>query len=123
MQVIDVPTFGGDKGSLSVIDRLLPFDIKRVFYIYGVGPGEVRGGHGHKKTIQALICVAGSCKVSTKVLGTYDTDEILLDSPTKCAILAPEDWHEMSDFKYGTVLLVISSEHHIEDDYIPAHTI
>ena len=59
--IIDLPTFKDERGNLTVVEKLLPFDIKRFYYIYDVT--EKRGGHRHKKTIQALICLGGSCEV------------------------------------------------------------
>jgi dTDP-4-dehydrorhamnose 3,5-epimerase-like enzyme len=118
MRLISVPVFSSDKGSLAAIDNILPFDIKKVLCIYGVRPNIERGGHGHKKTRQGLMCVNGSCKVSIYVLGSGTETEVILDNPTKCLILEPEDWHTMTDFTEGAMLLVFGSEHYSDDDYI-----
>lgn len=61
--LIDLKTFTDKRGNLTVIEKVLPFDIKRVFYIYGVD-NSMRGGHRHHKTIQAAICIKGSCTIS-----------------------------------------------------------
>lgn len=110
-QLIELKTISDNRGDLTVIERILPFDIKRVYFIYNTNE-KCRGGHKHKKNIQALISVNGSCKVICGDV-TY-----ILDSPSKCLILQPEDFHHMCDFKDSCVLSVISSEYFNEDDYI-----
>ena len=112
--LIDLPTFGDERGKLTVVEKLLPFDIKRFYYIYDVT--DERGGHRHKKTIQALICLSGSCEVF--VDNGEKKETILLDSPSKCLILDPKDWHTMDKFTKGSTLLVFSSEFYDKDDYI-----
>ena len=112
--LIDLPTFEDERGKLTVIEKLLPFDIKRLYYIYDVT--SKRGGHRHKKTIQALICLGGSCEVF--IDNGEKKETILLDSPSKCLILEPKDWHTMDKFSKGSTLLVLASEYYDKDDYI-----
>ena len=112
--IIDLPTFKDERGNLTVVEKLLPFDIKRFYYIYDVT--EKRGGHRHKKTIQALICLGGSCEVY--INDGEQEENILLDTPSKCLILEPKDWHTMDNFTKGSTLLVFSSEFYDRDDYI-----
>ncbi|HOD41114.1 MAG TPA: FdtA/QdtA family cupin domain-containing protein [Candidatus Wallbacteria bacterium] len=105
------------RGNLTVIEKILPFDIKRIFYIYGVeNPSIKRGGHRHKNTIQALISVAGSCVVDTD--DGREKKTYLLDSPEQCLILEPEDWHIMKAFTKDCVLLVLASEYYNPEDYV-----
>ena len=59
--IINLPTFGDDRGSLTIIEKVLPFEIKRLYYIYGAD--SKRGGHRHKTTTQALITLNGSCEI------------------------------------------------------------
>ena len=113
--IIDLKTFKDDRGSLSVVEGDLGFNIQRLFYIYGVPADEVRGQHGHKKTKMGLVSVSGSCKV--RVEYKEMNKEFLLDSPHKCLLLEPEDWHEMYEFEKNTVLLVMASEKYSKDDY------
>lgn len=112
--IINLPTFRDSRGSLTVVEKLLPFEIKRFYYIYNVT--SKRGGHRHKKTIQALICLGGSCEIYVHDGKREET--ILLDSPSKCLILDPRDWHTMDKFSKGSTLLVLSSEYYDVDDYI-----
>lgn len=113
--LIDLKTFTDHRGSLSVIEKELPFSVKRVFYIYNVDTS-VRGGHRHKKTIQAAICVNGSCRIYNN--NGQKEDFFLMNTPSKCLILQPEDWHQMDQFTPGSVLVVLASESFDIDDYI-----
>jgi dTDP-4-dehydrorhamnose 3,5-epimerase-like enzyme len=114
--LLELKTFSDKRGNLSVVeDYEIPFPIKRLFYIYGVD-NSVRGGHRHKKTWQALICLKGSCKVY--VNNDKDEKNYLLDHPKKCLIIAPEDWHKLYEFSAGAILLVCASEYFDENDYI-----
>ncbi|MDI4650305.1 sugar 3,4-ketoisomerase [Cohnella hashimotonis] len=109
---------GDERGLLAVLEEhtSIPFDIKRVFYIYDTKEGIRRGYHAHYKTRQALVCVAGSCKVDLDNLRRQET--IVLDKPNKVLLLEPNDWHEMYDFSPGCVLLVLASHHYDPQDYI-----
>jgi dTDP-4-dehydrorhamnose 3,5-epimerase-like enzyme len=113
--LIDLKTFTDARGNLTVIEKVIPFDIRRIFYIYGVD-GSVRGGHRHHKTIQAAICLKGHCTVWTH--NGVRAEEILLDSPSKCLILEPRDWHKMYRFSPDAILMVLASEHFDPEDYI-----
>lgn len=112
--IIDLPTCKDERGGLTVMEKLLPFEIKRFYCIYDVT--QKRGGHRHKKTIQALICLDGSCEVY--VNDGQKKEIFLLDSPSKCLLLKPEDWHTMDKFTKGSTLLVFASEFYNKDDYI-----
>ena len=113
--LIDLKTFTDKRGNLTVIEKVIPFDIKRIFYIYGVD-NSVRGGHRHHKTIQAAICIQGSCSIRCE--NNENISEFSLDSPNKCLILDPEDWHIMSDFSLNAILMVLASENFDPNDYI-----
>lgn len=112
--IINLPTFSDKRGNLTVVEKLLPFEIKRFYYIYDTT--DIRGGHRHKKIIQALICLGGSCEIYINDGEKEET--ILLDSPSKCLILDPKDWHTMDKFTLGSTLLVFSSEYYDKNDYI-----
>lgn len=112
--ILNLPTFNDKRGSLTVVEKLFPFEIKRFYYIYDVS--SKRGGHRHKKTRQALICLGGSCEIY--VNDGEKEENILLNSPNKCLILDPKDWHTMDKFSKGSTLLVFSSEYYDVDDYI-----
>ena len=115
VQLIDLKTFTDIRGNLTVIEKVIPFEIKRIFYIYGVDDS-VRGGHRHHKTIQAAICIQGSCTIFSN--NGKSTSEFVLDSPHKCLILQPEDWHTMYQFSNDAILMVLASEYFEQNDYI-----
>lgn len=117
-RIIYINELGDERGLLSVIEENnnIPFDIKRVFYIYGTKEGVRRGYHGHHKTRQALVSVSGSCKVYLDNLNRTET--VLLDAPNKILILEPNDWHEMFEFSSDCVLLVLASHLYDSEDYI-----
>lgn len=113
--LINLKTFTDKRGNLTVIEKVIPFDIKRIFYIYGVDDS-VRGGHRHKKTIQAAICLKGSCFIVNN--DNSKKEEFILDSPDKCLVLEPKDWHQMKNFTPDAILMVLASEQFDEKDYI-----
>jgi dTDP-4-dehydrorhamnose 3,5-epimerase-like enzyme len=114
-ELIDLKTYTDKRGNLTVIEKIIPFDIKRIFYIYGVDDS-VRGGHRHHKTIQAAICIQGCCSIFCN--NGNSTSEFILDSPHKCLILRPEDWHKMYQFSRNAILMVLASEYFEQKDYI-----
>lgn len=113
--ILDLKTFTDNRGNLTVIEKVIPFDIKRIFYIYGVDDSK-RGGHRHKKTVQAAICIKGSCTIYNN--NNIKEEEFLLDKPNKCLILQPEDWHTMYNFSEDAILMVLASEFFDNNDYI-----
>ena len=115
-EIINLKTFTDERGGLTVIEKALPFDIKRIFYIYNVDDS-VRGGHRHKKTVQAAICINGSCKIRS--FNGETKSDFLLNKPNICLILYPEDWHEMYDFTPDSILMVLASEYFDAHDYLP----
>jgi dTDP-4-dehydrorhamnose 3,5-epimerase-like enzyme len=113
--LINLKTFCDQRGNLTVIEKVIPFEIKRIFYIYGVD-SSVRGKHRHKKTIQAAICLQGTCTIWNN--DRKKKEEFILDSPDKCLILEPADWHKMYNFSPDAILMVLASEYFDANDYI-----
>jgi len=113
--LINLKTFCDRRGNLTVIEKIIPFDIKRIFYIYGVD-SSVRGKHRHKKTIQAATCIQGKCTIWNN--DGKNKEEFVLDSPDKCLILEPTDWHKMYNFSPDAILMVLASEYFDYNDYI-----
>jgi dTDP-4-dehydrorhamnose 3,5-epimerase-like enzyme len=114
-KLIEIKTFSDDRGNLSVLEDNIPFEIKRVFYIYGVD-NSVRGMHRHHTTIQAAICIAGSCVISND--NNQVKEDFVLNHPNKCLFLYPEDFHSMHSFSKDAILLVLASEKFDPKDYI-----
>jgi dTDP-4-dehydrorhamnose 3,5-epimerase-like enzyme len=120
--IINLKTFKDTRGILTVLDKVVDFEIKRLFYIYAVDDSD-RGGHRHHDTHQAAICIKGSCSITNDNNKKIET--FVLDSPEKCLILNPEDWHVMHDFSENAILLVLASTEFDPKDYIyePYNTI
>lgn len=113
-KLLQIPTLSDDRGILSVIEKILPFEIRRVFYIYNVT--SPRGGHAHHKTCLALISLGGECQIEVNTYGEKST--YTLNSPSMCLLLDPQDWHTMHSFTPNTTLLVLASEYYDAQDYI-----
>jgi dTDP-4-dehydrorhamnose 3,5-epimerase-like enzyme len=113
--LVDLKTFTDKRGNLTVIEKTIPFNFKRIFYIYGVDDS-TRGGHRHKTVYQAAICLQGSCHIYCND-GSRET-EFFLDRPNKCLILEPKDWHTMDRFTTDAILMVLASDFFDPDDYI-----
>ncbi len=110
---------GDERGRLVVVEseQDIPFEIKRVFYIYGSDPDVVRGKHANRRTEFVLINVAGTSKVRiTDRSGTQMT--VNLNRPHSGIYLPALIWKEMYDFSPDSVLLVLCSEHYDPDEYI-----
>ncbi|WP_019671973.1 sugar 3,4-ketoisomerase [Psychrobacter lutiphocae] len=118
IKLIDLPVLGDDRGSLIAIEALdtIPFEVKRVYYIFDTKVGVSRGFHAHHQLQQLAVCVSGKCRM---VLDDGHTkEEVWLDSPSKGLLIGDMVWREMHDFSDDCVLLVLASEHYDEADYI-----
>lgn len=114
----DFPALGDDRGHLVAVEggNHIPFEIKRVYFVYDTKKGVIRGNHAHKKLQQVVFCVTGSCHFLLD--DGINKKEVLLDNPNKGLFLDPMIWHEMYDFSESAVLVVFASEHYDEQDYI-----
>jgi dTDP-4-dehydrorhamnose 3,5-epimerase-like enzyme len=118
MSITEHRILGDHRGQLVAIEgkQDVPFEVKRIFYIYGTQPDVPRGQHSHHQTQQYLIAVNGSCKVTLddgKQTITYD-----LNQPNIGLFQDALVWGSMHDFTPDCVLLVLASEHYDEADYI-----
>lgn len=111
-------TNGDERGQLVALEANIniPFDIKRVYYMYETSPGAVRGKHAHRNLEQILICVHGSCML--KLDDGHEKIEIYLHNPNKGIYISNSLWREMYDFSADAVLMVLASEAYDEADYI-----
>lgn len=109
---------GDARGQLIAVEAQqdIPFEVKRVYYIYDTKQGVRRGFHAHKSLEQLLVCVHGSCKIHLDD-GT-ETEEVVLNRPDEGLYISSDMWREMYDFTPDAVLLVLASEHYNECDYI-----
>ena len=109
---------GDDRGMLVALEEYkdIPFEIKRVYYMYDTKKNVHRGFHAHKKMEKILICIHGSCKV---LLDNGTEKKIVsLEKPYEGLYIANNMWREMYDFSEDAVLMVLASEYYKEEDYI-----
>lgn len=118
VKILDLPIRGDDRGSLIAIEQrqTIPFDIKRVYYIFGTQRNVARGFHAHKALSQLLVCVSGSCDVILD--DGVKRESATLDRPDKGLLVESLIWREMHRFSDDCVLLVLASNHYSENDYI-----
>ncbi len=118
IKTIELATHGDERGMLVAVEAMkdIPFEIKRVYYIFNTLQGVRRGFHAHKNLKQALVCVSGSCKILLD--NGREREEILLSKPNTALIIESDIWREMFDFSNDAVLLVLASEYYDESDYI-----
>ncbi len=114
-RLINLTSFADKRGKLTVIEKVVPFDIRRIFYIYQVD-NSVRGGHRHHQTRQAVICLNGHCTILNH--DGNRKEEFMMDSPSKCLLLEPGDWHQMVNFSKDAILMVLASTYFDPSDYI-----
>lgn len=117
-QLIELTRIYDPRGNLSVTEnhRDIPFEIKRVFWIYDVPGGENRGGHAHKELYQFIVAVSGSFQVN--VTDGITNLSYFLNHPYIGVLVPPGYWASQVDFSSGAVCLVMASDFYDEDDYI-----
>lgn len=118
INLIEFKTLGDDRGSLISLEqnKNIPFEIKRIYYIFGTKENVSRGFHAHKKLRQLAVCVRGSCRFVMDS-GTQK-EEIILDSPDKGLVIDAMQWHEMHDFSEDCIIIVLANDYYDESDYI-----
>lgn len=117
-KIIEFQEHGDERGNLVVIEGNMdiPFEIKRVFYMYGTDSSMIRGSHANRKSEFVLINVAG--RTSIKIDDGFSTAIIDLDKPRMGIYIPPMLWKDMYNFSEDSVLLVLSSEHYDAEEYI-----
>lgn len=118
-QMLEFLQYGDERGHLVVVEGMqdIPFEIKRLFYIYGSDPAVVRGQHANRKSEFVLINVSGQCKVKVKD-GKGNEAVFLLNKPHTGIYLPRMIWKDMYNFSEDCVLLCLSSEHYDAGEYI-----
>lgn len=109
---------GDERGQLVALEegKDIPFEIKRVYYMYDTQNGVRRGFHAHKSLEQILICIHGTCKI---LLDNGREKKIVsLEKPYEGLYVANDMWREMYDFSKDAVLMVLASDYYNENDYI-----
>jgi hypothetical protein len=117
INIIHIPKIEDPRGNLSVIeDGLIPFKLKRVYYLYDVPSGAERGGHSHKEQQEFLIALSGSFDVILN--DGYIEKTVTLNKPFQGLLITNGIWRELKNFSSGAVCLVVASDVFEEADYI-----
>jgi dTDP-4-dehydrorhamnose 3,5-epimerase-like enzyme len=116
-QLIDIPKVHDERGSLAVLEKtILPFQVKRVYYLYDVPSDSYRGGHAHRKQESLVIALSGSFEVLLDD-GHYK-ERIMLNKPNVGLLIPTMIWREIDNFSSGAVCLVLASTEFDEKEYI-----
>ena len=117
-QIIDIPIVHDQRGNLSVVEgnQLIPFEIKRLYYLYDVPGGATRGGHAHRNLQQLIIAASGSFDVI--IDDGMARQKFSLNRSYHGLYIPKMHWREIENFSSGAVCMVLASEHYDESDYI-----
>ena len=118
-RIIDLDKHHSDrKGNLCVVEngKSLPFNVKRVYYLYDVPGGESRGAHAHRTLRQLIIAASGSFRVT--LFDGKDHKSFYLNRPYQGLLVCPGLWRDLDDFSSGAVCMVLASDIYKEEDYI-----
>lgn len=117
-KVIDLPKINNRAGNITSLNNNteIPFDVKRIYYLYDVPSGVERGGHAHKDLRQLLVAGSGSFEI---ILNDGNEEKsIFLNRPDKGLLIVPGIWRELKNFSSGAICFVLASESYDENDYI-----
>ena len=117
-RIIQLPKHVRESGNITVVEnnRELPFEVKRVYYLYDVPGGEERGGHSHKQLYSFLVAASGSFDVLLD--DGVSTRTVTLNRPSYGLLIVPGIWRVLNNFSSGSVSLVLTSDYYDESDYI-----
>ena len=119
--IIDISKIHNEAGSISIIEnnKSVPFEVKRIYYLYDVPGGEFRGGHAHYELEQYIIAASGSFDVT--LYDGKDKRTVTLNRPNLALHVVPGLWRELNNFSSGSVTMVLASEVYKEKDYIRSY--
>ena len=113
--LVDVPTFTDERGAMSVLDKELPFQVKRVFWLHHIKDGKDRGAHALLNSSEIMVAVHGSFVVDLDDTGNKTS--IVLDDPSKGLMIQPGIWFRTHSYKDDGVSLILASEEYARDKY------
>ena len=113
--LVDVPTFIDERGRISVMDKELPFQVKRVFWLHHIKPGKARGAHALLDSSEIMVAVHGSFIVDLD--DTVNKTSVLLDDPSKGLMIRPGVWFRTHSYKNSGVSLILAEEEYARDKY------
>lgn len=117
LKLLQIPVIENILGNIAVIENnSIPFEIKRVYYLYDIPSSSKRGGHSHKNLQQVVIAISGSFDVVLK--DGQSVEKITLNKPDKGLLISNNIWRELENFSSGAVCLVLASDVFEEADYI-----
>jgi len=116
-KIVDLPMIKNPKGNLTFIEagRQIPFDIRRVYYLYDIPGGEARGGHAHKALHQLIVAMSGSFDIHLD--DGYAKKTVHMNRSYYGLYICPMIWREIDNFSSGAVCMVLASEYYDEADY------
>jgi hypothetical protein len=121
VELIEIPKIGNVLGNIGVIENgTMPFEMKRVYYLYDIPSSAKRGGHSHKNLVQVLVAIAGSFDVILK--DGVSKRKVTLNKPNVGLLINKNIWRELENFSSGSVCLVVASAVFDEEDYIRDYT-
>ncbi|WP_299256113.1 FdtA/QdtA family cupin domain-containing protein [uncultured Aquimarina sp.] len=116
-KIIEIPKIKDPRGNIAVVEKdVIPFETKRVYYLYDVPSDASRGGHAHKNLCQFLIALSGSFDVILQ--DGKKEKKVTLNKPNKGLLIKSGIWRGLENFSSGSVCLVLASEVFEEEDYI-----
>ena len=113
--LVDIPTFTDERGAISVMDKELPFEVKRVFWLHHIAEGKDRGAHALLDSSEIMVAIHGSFVVDLD--DTENKVSMLLDDPGKGLMIRPGIWFRTHSYKEDGVSLILASEEYARDKY------
>lgn len=113
--LVDVPTFTDERGAISVLDKELPFQVRRVFWLHHIKDGKDRGAHALLESSEIMVAVHGSFIVDLD--DTVKKTSVLLDDPSKGLMIKPGIWFRTHSYREEGVSLILAEEEYARDKY------
>ncbi len=114
--LVDIPTFTDERGAISVLDKELPFQVRRVFWLHHILEGKNRGAHALLDSTEIMVAVHGSFIVDLD--DTVSKTSVVLDDPSKGLVIKPGVWFRTHSYKEDGVSLILAEEEYSQDKYI-----